>query len=913
MLRYLVGFIGLWLCMTPLYAQNTEVRPTISPQFFSADEEITITYDVTGTSLSSLSEAWIWLWLPELSNVDVASNVNPANSDPSKTDVAKFTKVQENGKTYFSLSLTLTDFTSKSASEIEKVGMLIKGNDWSNGQSIDYVVDILSGYNLLVNAPTTNYAFYQTGQSLDVDIVLSASSEVSLSLDGEVVFSESDATSINYTHEVIDDGQVHLLEFSATNGTDDVSYTHSYTTKPEVQEELLPTGKLDGVNHDSNSSVTLVLTAPNKENVFVIGDFNNWSLDKDYLMKKDGDKFWLEITGLTPGSEYIYQYLVDGSLNIADPYSEKVSSVYDDGEIIAENRYPGLKPYPGDKTSREASFLQVGMPEYDWQVKDFQKPAKEDLVIYELLVRDFSEDRSYRAVIDKLDYLDSLGINAIELMPVTEFEGNLSWGYNPSYMLAQDKYYGTEDDLRELIDAAHQRGMAIIFDMVLNHHFGRSPLVGLYSSGEFGPPTSANVWFNTSPKHDYNVGYDFNHQSEYTKEYVNRVVQYWTEEYKVDGYRFDLSKGFTQKNTLGNVGAWGQYDASRIAIWKNIADVIWEQNPETYVILEHFADNSEEKELANYGMMLWGNVNHTYIDAAEAKSVDLGWSYYEQRGWEQPNLVAYMESHDEERVMWDISKRSGFTLKDNLERIKMNAVFFFLTPGPKMIWQFGEMGYDEELNNDRLGIKPTHWEYMEDPERLKLFAAFQSLINLKTQTNHLKADNFSWGVSTSFKWLNYDNEGVKICAYGNFDDETRTGNPHILNTGTWYDYFTGEEVVVRSTDKKTLGPGQFQILTSERIENYTSLVPAEFVLEINETSQGLNIYPNPASENISVVSDELIEQVVMRDLSGRSMLTSELNEYVQHATLDISALQKGLYFMEVKTNSGLYNRKVIKE
>jgi 1,4-alpha-glucan branching enzyme len=249
-----------------------------------------------------------------------------------------------------------------------------------------------------------------------------------------------------------------------------------------------------------------------------------------------------------------------------------------------------------------------------------------------LLVRDFTEERTYKAVTEKLDYLDSLGINAIELMPVNEFEGNLSWGYNPSYKFAPDKFYGTEDDLRELIDEAHKRGIAIIFDMVLNHHFGRSPLVRMYSSGDFGPPRPDNPWFNVTAKHDFNVGYDFNHESQYTKDYVDRVVAYWVEKYKVDGYRFDLSKGFTQKNTLGNTGAWGQYDASRIALLKRMADVIWAQDPETYIILEHFADNNEETELADYGMMLWGNMNHDYRKAAKAQNVNLNWAYYGARG-----------------------------------------------------------------------------------------------------------------------------------------------------------------------------------------------------------------------------------------------------------------------------------------
>lgn len=889
------------------FAQKADIKPTISPTFFSPDEEITITYDVTGTNLSGLSEAWLWLWLPDQSNVDVTSNVNPADSDTGKTDAAKFTKSNESGRTYFSITLKLTDFTNKSAADIAKVGLLIKGNDWADGQSEDYIFDIQDGYSYLVNSPSKSYGFYEAGDQVVFDIELSANSSVSFSLDGTEVFTDVEARTVSFAHDVIDDGQVHLLIFTATNGIESLTYNHSYTTPPVVEAESLPEGKVNGVNHDSNTSVTLVLTAPNKENVFVLGDFNDWSLDKDYLMKKDGSKFWLEINGLTAGTEYIYQYLIDGELVIADPYAEKVSSIYEDGEIIAENRYPDLKPHPSDKTSKEASFLMVGMPEYEWTVTDFEAPSKEDLVIYELLVRDFTEDRNYRSVIEKLDYLDSLGINAIELLPVTEFEGNLSWGYNPSYMLAQDKYYGTEDELRELIDKAHQRGIAIIFDMVLNHQFGRSPLVAMEASGDFGPPTAANAWFNITPKHDYNVGYDMNHESEYTVEFVERVVKYWIEEYKVDGYRFDLSKGFTQKNTLGNVAGWGKYDATRVAIWEHIADYIWSIDSDSYIILEHLAENDEEKVLANYGMMLWGNMNHAYIQAAEARSVDLNWSYYQTRGYDDPNLVSYMESHDEERVMWDISKRSGYTLKENLDRIKLNAAFFFLTPGPKMLWQFGEMGYDEELNNDRLGIKPTHWEYLEDPERLKLFAAFQSLINLKTQTDLLDPETFSWGVSTSYKWLNYDNDGVKICAFGNFSEDTRSGDPHIIASGMWYDYFTGESVEVSNTSERTLGPGEFQILTSERIANYVNTVPYELVLKADKSSQGLMVYPNPTRDKLSIESEWKLQRASLRDVSGRTVLVTN------RPNMDLSQLQHGLYLLEVQTDSGTFTEKVIKE
>ena len=111
------------------------------------------------------------------------------------------------------------------------------------------------------------------------------------------------------------------------------------------------------------------------------------------------------------------------------------------------------------------------------------------------------------------------------------------------------------------------------------------------------------------------MGYDFNHESQYTKSFSKDVMKYWLTEYKVDGYRFDLSKGFTQVNTLGNTSLWGQYDASRIAIWKDYLDYIRSVDEDAIIILEHFASNSEEKELSNYGMLLWGNLNYYYHEA----------------------------------------------------------------------------------------------------------------------------------------------------------------------------------------------------------------------------------------------------------------------------------------------------------
>jgi len=190
------------------------------------------------------------------------------------------------------------------------------------------------------------------------------------------------------------------------------------------------------------------------QRVSIIGDFNDWQIDSKYLMNQtpDGERYWLTFNNLEKGKEYAFQYLIEGKTAIGDPFCEKILDPRFDSEISAST-YPNLKLYPSKNTyGGTVSVLQTGQTPYNWKVKDFKRPAKEKLVIYELLVRDFINSRKYREVADSIAYFKRLGINAIELMPINEFTANNSWGYNPTYYTAPDKAYGTKDDLKYLID-----------------------------------------------------------------------------------------------------------------------------------------------------------------------------------------------------------------------------------------------------------------------------------------------------------------------------------------------------------------------------------------------------------------------------------------------------------------------------
>ncbi|MDX2429703.1 MAG: alpha-amylase family glycosyl hydrolase, partial [Bacteroides sp.] len=584
----------------------------------------------------------------------------------------------------------------------------LQGKD--DGDSDIFVEIFPDGLEVSIINPDHNLVI-EPGSSVAFEAAASQSSDLKLYQNGLEVKSLT-GESISHTFSFPSTGDF-WLKVTALSGGETVADSVFVHAMGEQVSETLPDGLVDGINYINDQTVQLVLYAPFKETVFAIGDFNNWVPCIDSRMKKDGDHWWITLNNLVPGKEYGYQYQVDSDLIIADPYTEKTLDPKDRG--INEATYPGLKPYPEGLTSGITSLLQTAQENYEWKNASFDAPPQEELVIYELLVRDFIAAHDYNTLTDTLNYFSDLGINAIELMPINEFEDNESWGYNPSFYFAPDKYYGPADDLKVFIDSCHGRGIAVIIDMVLNHSYGQSPLVQLYY--ENGKVTDENPWYNVdSPNPVYSWGYDFDHESPQTKTFVDRVNAHWIEEYHVDGYRFDFTKGFTNKPGDG----WA-YDASRISILKRMATSIWTADSDAYVILEHLTDNSEEKVLSDFGIMLWGNLNYSYNEATmgyhENNKSNFGAISYLSRGWDDPHLVGYMESHDEERLMYknlEHGNASGaYNIKDlntALARMELAGAFFFTVPGPKMIWQFGELGYDYSIDYAcRVCNKPIKW------------------------------------------------------------------------------------------------------------------------------------------------------------------------------------------------------------
>lgn len=597
--------------------------------------------------------------------------------------------------------------------------------------------------------------------------------------------------------------------------------------KDEMVDPSLPfekekaEGLRDGITVLSDDSLAFVLYAPGKKEVHLIGGFSGWEPTDENRMYKDGDRFWIRVGELEKAKEYVCQYLIDNEIRVADPYANKISDPYNDNSISSEI-YPDLIRYPAGLTTEIAMVVSTDRSKYNWKVRDFKPSNPDNMVVYELLLRDFTEERSIKAAKEKIPYLKALGINAIELMPFNEFEANNSWGYNPSFYLATDKAYGTESAYKSFIDECHQNGIAVIMDMVFNHAYGQCPLVRMYMSGN--EVSADNPWFNVkSPNTDYSWGYDFNHERVQTQQFVDSVCSFWMSEYKIDGFRFDFTKGFT--NTSGN--GWN-YDARRIAILKRMTDQIRKRNSDAIVIFEHLTDNKEEIELADYGIYLWGNMNYSFNEATmgwgeekgdNGNKGDLSWASYLKRGWSKPKLISYMESHDEERLMFKNVKYGKTTetydvknLNTALKRVEAAAVIYLTIPGPKMIWQFGELGYDYELNDNRLAPKPVRWDYYDVPERKSLYNVFAKMNALRQIDNAFVTNSYEIDLAGNFKQVLLKSQSGDVCVIANFDVVDKTADVNFGSAGEWTEYFSNNKLTVSSSLKNiTLHPGEYRL------------------------------------------------------------------------------------------------------
>ena len=922
MKRFILLFTLLWAKWLPVVGQAVTTIPALP----NGDQEITLIFDVSLAKdtkakglLGKTTDVFLWSGAGATETGD-AFQYQPAGQTNFAMPYEKG-KMTSLGNDKWSIKLKPRDYYAVPTNiPIKKLGVLLKSGD-GKAQTEDFIVTLYDNkLNVVFIQPQEKTFFADAGTTIRVIAISSQNSNLDLTVNGVSVSTGVNKDSLIYSLKVgMVSGTSQMVKITSKTATETATTEFIVTVKPTPITAALPTGVKDGINYISDTKVTLVLFAPKKDFIYLIGDFNNWQSNPQSLMKRtaDGNRYWIDIEELTKGQEYAFQYLVNGTLPVGDPYCEKILDPNND-KSISPNTYPNLKTLP-ENIKSIASVFQTGQTAYPWKVTNFKRPAQDNLVVYEMLIRDFDKDGSYKNAIDRISYFKNLGVNCIELMPISEFSNNDSWGYNPTYFLAPDKAYGTKDDLKKFIDVCHENGISVVLDVVYNQADYEFPYVKMYWDGT--QPSIDSPFFNQQAKHPYNVFFDFNHESQATKNYIERANEFWIKEYKIDGYRFDLAKGFTQKQTNDD-GSFRLYDQGRIDIWKNYFDKIRSYDKDAYVILELFSEDREEQVLTDMGMMVWANHHFDAADALKGKTVDFTRFSYKARGFKSPASVGYIESHDEERNTFEASKNIK-SLPVVLERLKAIAATLLTIPGPKMIWQFGELGYDISIDqNGRTGRKPIKWDYFQDTDRLKLYKVYAEIIKLKTTQEIFRTTDFQADLGGIVKKMTLKNATSQLISVSNFAlNESSVAN--IFPTlGKWYDYFTSEELEVTDLTKiYPLKAGEFHIYTTNKLEKpEENLVPwkalGKNVLAIeSEMEEGIKLYPNPSKDFIQIEIPEFGKGYIylkINDVMGRVLSENELKSGQKSYSIDIKNLPEGTYFLNAEQGDIRFVKKFVK-
>ncbi|MGB5988907.1 MAG: alpha-amylase family glycosyl hydrolase [Marinifilaceae bacterium] len=770
-----------------------------------------------------------------------------------------------------------------------------------NEDGEDIYIEANPEFYISVSHPTVEERMVEKNIECSIAFTTSDNANVRVLVNDVELSTKSNVKEFSFKHVFKESGK-QIVELIAQNGEIIKSKKVIFNVYNPINEVAIPNwikANSKGVVYhqgieardDDFTKATLILHAPTsvdyadgygksygsqavtaKKVIYILGDFNNWQVSEEYKMQISPDKnyFWLTLNNLEKGKEYVYQYFIDGKLYLADPYSRKVSNP--DDRYISSATYPNLIEYPANKAHGIASILQTGQEVYSWKVNDFKTVSHNDLNVYELHIRDFTKEGSFKAAALKLDYIKKMGINCIHVMPVSEFEGNDSWGYNPNFYFAVDKAYGKASDLKDFIDKAHSMDIAVINDLVLNHSFNTSSFAQMYWDKENNHPEGVNPWYNA--EHNFknpgaHWGSDFNHTSVITQQLVDNILNYWMDEFHFDGFRFDFTKGFS--NTVYGAESWGSdYDAQRIGLLKRMVKTMRTGHPNSIAIFEHLASSKEDVELANEGVLMWGGKGVT----APYEQMVMGWSsnnnisnsYFKNQGYAYANLMSYMESHDEERLAYkalrygkdvnagdigNYKEANDEELSKIIPRLKAAAAFNLLLPGPRMIWQFQELAYEYSIEyNGRTGKKPVRWDYLDNDRRKSLYDFYSAVLGLRNKYNLFANDKpQNYVLSGDMKRITLnaedkDGNGFQIIAIANFGEVTKSIIPYFGTDGKWYEFESNKSIEIsnHSSYSIDLQAGELKIYSSRSfVEDKNKTAPVISACSLKELHENQSL------------------------------------------------------------------------
>ncbi len=749
----------------------------------------------------------------------------------------------------------------------------LEGKTASGG---DYFVPLYdAGLALMCNTPA-NDVMIAAGDTVAFAFIASEEADFLLTIDGEQK-GTGHGTAYNQTLTFPTKG-TYTVTLTAATDTDTARCSRTVTVMAQTICKPLPAGIELGQNFDPANTAQVILctfAAGNKnandpsvlepaKAVYVVGDFNSWKLSEQYQMYRDSCHFWLPVT-VAPNVEFRYQYVVVR----ADGKQVYVSDAFAPVQYWKNNAYQ--------------SSLRTAQTPYKWDeaTLTFKRPDKNNLVIYEMWVYDYTAKRNFAGVMERLDYIQNLGVNAIEFMPVCEFDGDYNWGYSPNHYFAVDTQYGTPDEFRQLIDSIHARGMAVIMDMVFNHATGNNPQNKLYP---YGADLAYNPWFNVTAPHSDNVYEDWNHDFPETRKMFTRALKYWLTEYKVDGFRMDLSHGFCGKTNDAFDNICHYYDSAIVAT-----------SPDAYFILEHWGSNmgTERPKLINKGMLCWHNINNAYSQMAMGYQTNDGIGEANRKGY-----VTYCESHDEERNYYKAKTYGSGAVKTDasvrLNRVPMTIALNVLLNGPKMIWQFNELGYDYSINStkgsstissgNRTSIKeqPEKLGWFSDSLRMAQYRKVSQIIRLRTQrmpdlflTTPKQAQ---LGSGKAAKWIWWASDTASVFVAGNCAAAQAVEVE--VPEGTWYNYFTGKQT---PSGTHTLSAGELLLLTSR------------FYGALDATSPSMPLSFSYANDYIFLSQPAAVS---VYSIAGMLLKAARVEE-----SLYVGDLSDGVYLLSITTDT----------
>lgn len=499
--------------------------------------------------------------------------------------------------------------------------------------------------------------------------------------------------------------------------------------------------------HDSG--VAFRVWAPNADSVSVVGSFNGWDANRGKMEAEDEGCWYLDCPNASVGDEYKYQ-ISNGNqiLERVDPRARQVTNSVGNGVVHD--------------------------PQFDWQGDDFQMPNWNEIVIYEMHVGTFrrSDDGSpgtFEDLISGLEHLQELGVNALQIMPVAEFAGDLSWGYNPAHIYAIESAYGGPQEFKRFIREAHSRGFAIILDVVYNH-FGPSDLdlwqFDGWSENEKGgiyfynDHRSTTPWGDTRP--DYGRGE--------VREFIRDNAMMWFEDYHVDGLRYDMTLYIRSVDGATDIPeGWG------LTQWINRE--IRSAYPSALTVAEDLQNNdyltkSEIEGGAGFATQWDAGFVHPIRDvltvpddaARDMKKVcDALLHRYNGDAFQR---VIYTESHDEvangkSRVPSEIDTQDG----DNRyaqKRAVLGAALVMTAPGIPMLFQGQELLQDGWFQD----TEELDWENSE--EFAGITKVFHDLI-----AHRLNRTGTTAGLTGQHLHLVHVNHGDKVIAF----QRSRDGGP----------------------------------------------------------------------------------------------------------------------------------------